>query len=197
MPPCTAREPLKAGSDDARYHPGKDGVVIGYSGDGWHIYRSHVSILRATNPVVKTMYVENAGRAWIAVGHWLNNHTNPDRPSWYLAMLEKLESLTGLQDGWNSYGSAPPNDTAINIAKRILEQLRLMGLRPERIVASAQDGVSIYFLSGNKSADVEIYNSGEAVASYSDGVSEEKVWEVQASDLPRAITQINDFIAHG
>lgn len=112
-------------------------------------------------------------------------------------MLEKLESLAELRDGWNSYGSAPPNEAAINTARRILEQLRLMGLRPERIVASAQDGISIYFLSGNKSADVEIYNSGEAVASYSDGAKEERVWEVQTSELPRAVTEINDFIAHG
>jgi hypothetical protein len=87
----------------------------------------------------------------------------------YLAsfsVFEKLESaldnLTQVLPNWNSYGSPAPTSTSVARAKQILWALRTRALEPERVLPSADGGVSFTFVSDTVSrAAIESLNDGE------------------------------------
>jgi len=105
---------------------------------------------------------------------------------------DALEALRDLRQDWNTYGAAPPNDTAISLAKRVLRCLAACGLRPHRVNPSAEEGVCISFRNGRLYADVECFNTGEVAAATSDGLGQHAVWEVtpDREAIERTLTRI-------
>jgi hypothetical protein len=100
--------------------------------------------------------------------------------------------------GWNSYQSEPPSPTAVTNAKAALEQLALLGLRPDKIAASAQDGIIIYMTDGSRYSDVECYNTGEIVVTKREEGTEATVWEVQpGKELYLSLSDIRNFLTDG
>ena len=71
-----------------------------------------------------------------------------------------LDALSHLRTDWDSYGAQPPSTLAITATRGILEQLCSSLILPTTIVPSATGGVSVYFVSGERSAYVENYNDG-------------------------------------
>jgi len=85
--------------------------------------------------------------------------------SWLEVALRELEAMRQLEANWDGRGSEAPNDLALANSKRVLLQLSDLGFPPRSINASAGDGIAIYFLGPNgQRADMEMYNSGEIVA---------------------------------
>ena len=74
--------------------------------------------------------------------------------------LEALDRISGMEKNWDSYGSEPPSADAIRASKETLDQLAGELLLPSTIVPSAEGGVSIYFMTGSRTAYVESYNQG-------------------------------------
>jgi hypothetical protein len=72
----------------------------------------------------------------------------------------ELESMAALRNDWDSYGANPPSADAVQASKSILSKLYEALIRPTTIVPSAEGGVSIYFVNGDRSAYVENYNDG-------------------------------------
>lgn len=71
-----------------------------------------------------------------------------------------LDRLSRLESGWDSYGAAPPGPEAIQLSKEVLNQLAGDLILPSTIVPSAEGGVSIYFMTGDRTAFVETNNEG-------------------------------------
>jgi hypothetical protein len=72
----------------------------------------------------------------------------------------ELDRISNFQSNWDSYGAPPPSAAAILASREILTELAGALILPSAIVPSAEGGVSIYFMSGNRTAYIESYNHG-------------------------------------
>ncbi len=99
---------------------------------------------------------------------------------WIAACDQRLEELGKLEEGWNGYGAAAPNDLAISLAKSVLRRLAETGLPAPRVSPSAEEGICLSFRNANLYADIECFNSGEIVAATSDGRGQQNVWEADS-----------------
>ncbi|SRR6266567_4289478 len=109
------------------------------------------------------------------------------------AFAEIVDEMTDLDADWNGYGSEPPNEFAREVAKQILLDATTVVV-PSRVTASAQGGVGICFNLKDKYADIEVFNSGEILATTSDGKTVPAVWEVKPSDSKGALERIVGFL---
>jgi hypothetical protein len=74
----------------------------------------------------------------------------------------KLDAIIKISTNWNSYNSPPPDPTSVLKAKPILNALRSKLLQPDKLLASADGGISFVFVSDTDSrAVIESLNSGE------------------------------------
>ncbi len=72
----------------------------------------------------------------------------------------------------------PPNAKAEAHTRDILLELHKLNRIPERVVASADDGVGIYLTSGKKYAIIECCNDGGIVIGVSDRQGDIRNWEI-------------------
>jgi hypothetical protein len=109
--------------------------------------------------------------------------------------FEKLKAITEdvalLPDG-----AEKPSETAIAWASDMLNQLKVDQLPPTRVVASAEGGVAICFVHGDKYADVEFLNTGEILGVVSNRRDRPVVWEVDrnSAGLARASARVREFM---
>jgi hypothetical protein len=76
-----------------------------------------------------------------------------------------IKSLGETPNNWNSYGSPAPSRAAVKNALPILKTLRAKLLRPERVLPSAEGGVSFIFVSDTISrAVIETLNDSASYA---------------------------------
>jgi hypothetical protein len=80
-----------------------------------------------------------------------------------LKAKQQLCALTKLEANWDSYGAPAPNQTAVVNTVRVLEALQPYELGLARILPSAEGGVGICFVNGNRYADIECSNDGEMI----------------------------------
>jgi hypothetical protein len=74
-------------------------------------------------------------------------------------LIEETKGLSKLKENWDSYGATAPNDWAIGAALRFLISERATDLLPVRVMPSAEGGVALRFVFGEKRALVEFLNS--------------------------------------
>ena len=107
----------------------------------------------------------------------------------------KLQAIRNDPSLWPD-GAEKPSDYAIAWASTMLEQLLIDELPPTRVVASAEGGVAICFVNGDKYADIEFLNSGEILGVVSNRRDRPLAWEVDANSagMAGACARIRDFI---
>jgi hypothetical protein len=71
-----------------------------------------------------------------------------------------LDRISHLGADWDSYGAEAPAADAIQASKKILEELAGDLILPSTIAPSAEGGISIYFMTGQRTVYVESYNQG-------------------------------------
>lgn len=75
----------------------------------------------------------------------------------------RAESLAQVSANWNSYGSESPNSAAIQDCVEVLRSLRAHLLVPERLLPSAEGGVSFTFVSDTPARGaIDVLNTSEA-----------------------------------
>ncbi len=107
----------------------------------------------------------------------------------------QLEELRELEENWDSYGAAPPNDLALALTTKVLQHLSEAGLPAPCINASAEEGVCISFRTSDLYADIECLNSGEVVAGTLDALGKQHVWDVGSSQ-PEMMQTVRLILAH-
>ncbi len=118
------------------------------------------------------------------------------KSSWYLDRINELNALKLLDSSWKDGDLDPPNDKALFWADCALDCLRILDFSCTRISPSVDEGVVICFISGDKYADLEFFNTGEILAVISSRKSSPTIWTVleDPADIYRAIDSIRDYI---
>jgi hypothetical protein len=112
------------------------------------------------------------------------------KPNWLDVFSSKIDQLSGGED------FSAPNEAAKESARKILDALFSINLRPVSISPSSDEGVTFTFLSGSLMAALETYNSGETIAILTVKGEEPDVWEVQGENgLNDAAKRIRNHIA--
>lgn len=108
----------------------------------------------------------------------------------------QIDLLTELEFDWNGYGSEPPNSTAAENAKSVIEALVESLEYPDKIAPSAENGIAIYWYHLNKYALIECYNDGTILAGISDRDGYCDSWNVTIndSDLKEASDKMITFL---
>jgi hypothetical protein len=115
----------------------------------------------------------------------------------YSELFDQLVSLTRIERGWDSYSAPKPNPLAISTTKRVLEALRHLNAEPVAIMPSADGGAGICFMQGEKWAQFEILNNGEAHALMYGGVGSPQAWQIpidQTDAVRQAWTRIGAYL---
>jgi hypothetical protein len=97
----------------------------------------------------------------------------------------ELDRISGMEADWDSYGAEPPSAAAIRASKEALKELAGALILPSTIVPSAEGGVSIYFMNGDRTAYIESYNQGSQALVMYDQHGNTEVLELD-SDIPRS-----------
>jgi hypothetical protein len=89
-----------------------------------------------------------------------------------------------------------PGPLAYCWAAATLEQLRRIQFPPSRVVESAEGGIAICFVNGNKYSDLECLNTGEILGVTSNRKDRPVAWEINPSksDIARATIRIRVFL---
>jgi hypothetical protein len=115
----------------------------------------------------------------------------------FAGVRRRLDATASLAQGWDSYGSEPPNAIARGLAERILDLLEAAWLAPTQLTPTVEGGIALSFVEGESRAVIEIYNTGEiAAATYSDQ-GEPRAWELEPAEarLRGSIEQIRVHLA--
>ena len=89
-----------------------------------------------------------------------------------------LDRISRMESDWDSYGAAAPSVHAIQASREILEELAEALILPSTIVPSADGGVSVYFMSGDRTVYVESYRQGTQALVMYDQVGNAEVLEI-------------------
>ncbi len=108
----------------------------------------------------------------------------------------KLSKMDSLPPGWDGYSAPAPSETAITTAKSLLSAFLGEDFAPKRISPSAVGGVGITHKRESRKVYVEIYNSGEVYALFSDGISEPDVRQIEPGyqSFKRLITLMRAYL---
>ena len=109
----------------------------------------------------------------------------------------QLGKTSTLVQGWDAHEAEPPNAVSRAAASSILDGLEEASLPPARLTPSAEGGIAISFVEGEKRAIIEVYNTGEIAAATYAPEGEPDVWEFDGtgSALQAAINQIRVYLA--
>src|SRR5438128_7762549 len=105
-------------------------------------------------------------------------------------LFGKLDGLTSLSDGWNSYAAPAPSASAVAAARAFLTILQQEDYPPTRIAPSVMGGVGITHRRGGRKVYVEFYNDGTAHALFSSGLG-----GMETRKLPADSAATRQFIA--
>ena len=119
----------------------------------------------------------------------------------FAGKLDKLramrERLNDLQARADKHGYERPNDVAITSARSVLSASVAFPVQPERVVASAEGGVSVVFYENGHRASIESLNTGEALASVAGGPPEtENSWLVTPKTIYATLSRICGHLGH-
>ena len=122
-----------------------------------------------------------------------HRHENPWRAE-FDSLMTRLNSLKTYPVDWNGDGAESPNEVSVSNGRRVLGVANELDFMPTNISPSAEGGVGISFVRGNRYADIECFNTGEMWAVTSDRVNAPTVWKVEYSSIRSALEKIREHV---
>jgi hypothetical protein len=116
------------------------------------------------------------------------------RPKFQKAQQD-LRYMSDLPFNWDTYGAEPPRPQTLHRALELLVHLEQRSFVPTRVVPSAEGGVAVFFMRGDRYADIEFLNTGEVLAVTYVGKAEPDVWEITEEPLEPAVERIRKHLA--
>lgn len=119
------------------------------------------------------------------------------KENWHVRLNRRITELSSLEKDWNGFESVPPNQRAVRMAREVLSLLHNMGTEPDRLVASADDGIAFSFRRSDRYANIECLNSGEIYTLWYDDATEPVTHQIATDEIciREAISLINGFIS--
>lgn len=118
-------------------------------------------------------------------------------PRNYREMLTKLDGMKNMKDDWNGYGSLAPNSQALLNARLVFEGLQQSEnvLTPSLLAPSAENGVGISFMSAERRALIECYNTGRILMAEINGEKLNFVpIRADKQGIKRALERLYEFL---
>jgi len=112
-----------------------------------------------------------------------------------LDSLNNLEKLEELPFDWGRGEMDRPNETAIQLSKKLIADFDSRGLAPSRISASAEGGVTLGFQVKTRYAGIEVENNGSVIGLVSDNAGAIQVWEVDPNTLEETAERIREHLS--
>lgn len=93
-------------------------------------------------------------------------------------------------------GAPAPNHQAVELAQTVLARFYQIETTPDKIVATADGGIAICFIDGNKYSDIECSNEGGLLGVTTNRRDRPVIWEINQSlsDIGNACARIKKFI---
>jgi hypothetical protein len=105
----------------------------------------------------------------------------PLQNSW-LSLHRKAKSLIRLNVGWDGDRAPPPQNFAVQNARRVLLALQDQALLPSKLNPTVVGGIGITIKRCDKKAYIECSNKGSVLLLLSDGESEPQVTKFEPSE---------------
>ena len=107
----------------------------------------------------------------------------------------RLEEFRDLQDNWDGRGTEAPNEVAFSAARIVFNELMALDLRPDKIVASADNGIGFCFVCGPKYAEIECFNRGSIVVmTRNRAMGERHIKEIFLDEVASALNGIKRYL---
>lgn len=118
------------------------------------------------------------------------------RTAWLVDALKRLSEVSTLDGNWDSYGADAPSDNAVAHARSILSVLSHLDYPPSAVDPSAEGGICISFVAGDRYGDIECFNSGEILAVFIKADGDPTVWPLGTDEesVRDAAAVIKSFI---
>lgn len=110
-------------------------------------------------------------------------------PAWLYPVLHRLQHLSKLTEGWDSYGGAPPSDKSVFTALAVISHVLNYESAAPPIVPLSEGGVQLEWQSQGEELEIRIGPNGEISAFRFDeraGRGDE-IDQVTLSDLSRLL----------
>jgi len=120
---------------------------------------------------------------------------SPQIRTQFCAEDPRIVSLRLFQNNWDGYGAPAPTSESITRARSILSSLTEDKFLVDRVIPSAAGGVFIYMKASDCIADIEVFNSGEIIASTSWPRKPGEVWEFNEIESGETFERIHSFLA--
>ena len=114
--------------------------------------------------------------------------------AWTREGLQRIAELSTLCNDWHDSDAAAPNQRAVALATDVFRQMSRVDFKPSSIDASTGEGICIHFSSGNRTANIECFNSGEIFAATMKKGGEPFIWEVTDKTTFDGLARIYEFI---
>ncbi len=88
----------------------------------------------------------------------------------------------------------PSNAAATATCERVRQAFLASGMTPSGVSNSGEGGMGVYFISGERYADVECLNSGEVMAATFSNGNDAHVWDVEIDEIGGTIDQIREHL---
>jgi hypothetical protein len=110
--------------------------------------------------------------------------------------VSRVDAMRSLPIGWNGYGAEPPSAGACDDAVRVLQLATEMAVFPSTVSPSAEGGVAVSFVRGERVATIECLNDGSVLAVRSDRVQRPEAWELtrEHADIRDTLHRIAEFL---
>jgi hypothetical protein len=112
------------------------------------------------------------------------------------SFVSRVEAMRDLPTGWDGYGTEAPSSASCDLAVRILKSAAGISLYPTTVSPSAEGGVAVSFVRGERVATIECLNEGSVLAVRSDRVNRPTAWELSGEDkdIRDTLTRIATFL---
>ncbi|MEX2151716.1 MAG: hypothetical protein WD825_00150 [Gemmatimonadaceae bacterium] len=85
-------------------------------------------------------------------------------PAWLYPVLDRLQHLSKLVEGWDSYGGQPPTDKSIFGALAVISQVLKYESAAPPIVPLSEGGVQVEWHGGGEELEIRVGPNGEISA---------------------------------
>lgn len=124
-----------------------------------------------------------------------NQYTKLPQRKGFAEHYERLRVIETERSMWPE-DAEPPSSSAVYLAWMVINQLYKDEIIPTRVVASAEGGVAICFVVGEKYADIECLNKGAILGVISNRHDPPMAWEIEQnpSEIARASFRVWQFL---
>lgn len=120
-----------------------------------------------------------------------------DLNEWQIDAFKKILSFRWLTPNWDSYGSEPVNQRAIDVALNLIDYVGFGNVPAPRVVPVSGGGIQLEWVKGNRELEVEIHPHGSiAYLTIHDGEPTSEN-EIEPREIPSQAERLLSWLSTG